>query len=211
MVPRGLAGAVARLRRQHDRVVFFPDFLGQQVDDMLGRGHSVADRGVEGADIGQSHLGGDDLEGFLAHQRGCGDRMAAHRSSELFAAVFDRLFAALLREPLADLAAGTRALDEAEPVTTGSGVFVLRGEDLDGVAVLQLRVQGDEAAVDAGAHGFVSDLGVHGIGEVDRGGTGGQAHHLALGCEDVDLLRIHLIAEAVEEFVGVGDLALPVQ
>src|SRR5699024_4197449 len=100
---------------------------------------------------------GHHLQGFLAHQRGGGDGVPTHRPGQLLATVLDRLLPALLREPLTDLAARTRALDEAEPVTARSGVLILRGEDLDGVTVLQLRVQGHEAAVDAGAHRLVAD------------------------------------------------------
>ncbi len=107
--------------------------------------------------------------------------MPTHRAGELLAPVLDRLFAALLGEPLADLRPGAGALDEAEPVAAGSGVLVLRGEDLDGVAVLQFGVEGDEPAVDARAHRLVPHLGVDGVGEVDRCRTRGQAHDVALG------------------------------
>ncbi len=56
----------------------------------------------------------------------------------------------------------------------------------------------------------MADLGVHRVGEVDRGRPGGQADHLALRREDVDLLGADLEAEVVEELPGIGGLGLPV-
>jgi hypothetical protein len=46
------------------------------------------------------------------------------------------------------------------------------------------------------------DLGVHRVGEVDRGRARRQADDLALRREDVDLLRPDLEAQAVEELPG---------
>ena len=67
-----------------------------------------------------------------------------------------------------------------------------------------------QAAVDLRTHGAVADLGVHRVGEVDRGRAGGQADDLALRGEDVDLLRADLEAQVVEELPRVGGLGLPV-
>src|ERR1700712_4598080 len=56
----------------------------------------------------------------------------------------------------------------------------------------------------------MADLGVHGIGEVDRGSAGGKADDFALRREDVDLFRADLEAQVVEELARVRSLRLPV-
>ena len=56
----------------------------------------------------------------------------------------------------------------------------------------------------------MADLGVHGVGEVDRGRAGGQADDAALRREDVDLFRADLEPQRVEELPRVGRLGLPV-
>ena len=53
-------------------------------------------------------------------------------------------------------------------------------------------------------------LGVHGVGEVHRGGPRGEGPDIALGGEDVDLVAGHLVAQGVEELGGVLGLLLPV-
>ena len=50
----------------------------------------------------------------------------------------------------------------------GAGVRRLGGEDLDHVAVVERRLQRHQPAVDPGADRVVADLGVDGVGEVDR-------------------------------------------
>ena len=45
-----------------------------------------------------------------------------------------------------------------------------------------------DAAVDLGPDAAVADVGVDGVGEIDRRRPGRQALHLALGREDVDLV-----------------------
>jgi hypothetical protein len=55
----------------------------------------------------------------------------------------------------------------------------------------------------------VADVGVDGVGEVDRRGVLGQHDDLALGGEGVDLLGVQVDAQGRHELVGVGHLALP--
>src|SRR5206468_8151536 len=81
--------------------------------------------------------------------------------------------ATLLGVPLPDLGAGSRRGDERKPVPTRTATLGLRGEDLDDLAVLQLPLEGDQLAVEPRANATVTDLGVHRIGEFDRGGAGG--------------------------------------
>jgi len=58
---------------------------------------------------------------------------------------------------------GPGGLDELEPVPAGD--LAGRGDDLDDVAVLQLRAQGNEATVDLGARAVETHVGVDGEGE----------------------------------------------
>src|SRR5207245_11428521 len=90
------------------------------------------------------------------------------------------LLAALALEPLADSLFGRRALDEVEPVATGS-VRSLRRQDLHDLAVLQFVVERDHAAVDLGADAAVTDFGVDAVGEVDRVRDGVQVEYIACG------------------------------
>src|SRR5690606_5786322 len=110
----------------------------------------------------------------------------------------------------ADLVAGARRLDEGQPVLAGSGILVLRGEDLDDVARVERRLERYQATVDLRTHRALRDLGAHGVGEVDGRRTRGQADDLALRSEDIDLFRPDLEAQVVEELPRVGGLRLPV-
>ena len=67
----------------------------------------------------------------------------------------------------------------------------------------------DDAAVDLRSHARVSDVGVDGVGEVDRSRVARQHDHLAARREAVDLLRIQLHLERGHEFPGVPHLPLP--
>src|SRR6185436_7395160 len=82
---------------------------------------------------------------------------------------------------------------------------------LDDVAVLQAIAQGHDLAVHARAHALMTDLGVDAVGEVDGRRPPGQGLDLALGREAVDLLRVEVELERVQELVRVLDLLLPFQ
>ena len=110
-----------------------------------------------------------------------------------------------------DLVAGPRALDEGQPVAARPGTLRLGGEDLDDVAVVEGALQRDQPAVDPGADAAVADLGVHGVGEVDRGRAGRQGDDVALGGEDVDLGGLEVEAQRVQELARVRGLPLPVE
>src|SRR3712207_4552862 len=113
-------------------------------------------------------------------------------------------------EPLLDLVARARRLDDAEPVARRAAVLV-RGEDLDDVARAQLVVQRDDLAVDARADAAVADLRVDLVGEVQRRGAVRQRLDLALGREDEDLLVEEVDLQRLHELLGVLELLLPVE
>ena len=71
-------------------------------------------------------------------------------------------------------------------------------------------MQRDDAAVDLRADRAVADVGVDGVGEVDRRRVGRQHLDLALRREDVDLVVEEVGAEGLEELARVGLVLLPV-
>src|SRR5690606_27081493 len=97
------------------------------------------------------------------------------------APVIDRLFTALLAEPLAHLVARARRPQVAEarvhPVAAGLRLFV--GEDLDAIAGLERRVQRHDVIVDPRAAAAVADRAVDAVGEVERRRADRQVHHVA--------------------------------
>src|SRR5690606_29007772 len=82
----------------------------------------------------------------------------------------------LLPHPLLDLVPRAAGADVAQPVAARAGGRA--GEDLDGIAVLQLAVQRRDASVDLRALALQSDLGVHVEREVDRRGALRQPLHV---------------------------------
>ena len=84
-------------------------------------------------------------------------------------------------------------------------------DDLDDVAVLEAGAQRDHLAVDPRAHALVADVGVDAVREVDGGRTAGQRPHLALRREDVDLLRIEVDLQVLQELLRVADLLLDLE
>ena len=120
------------------------------------------------------------------------------------------LLAALALEPLADPFLGGGALDEVQPVAAWS-VRALGGQNLDDLAVLQLVVERDHAAVDLRPDAVVADLGVDAVGEVDRSRVGGQVDHVAAGREDVDLVLEEVDLDRVEKRLGIPHLVLPLE
>ena len=101
------------------------------------------------------------------------DRQAllAQRLGQLVAAGVDGVDPALTREPLADLGPRLRRVHELQPVAARARALDLAGEDLDGVARRQRRVERHQAPVDARADAAVADVGVDRVGEVDRRGA----------------------------------------
>ncbi len=81
-----------------------------------------------------------------------------------------------------------------------------RGQHLHLVAVLQLRGQRRELAVDLAAHRAVADVGVHRIGEVDHVGLARQRDQLALRGEAEHLVVEQFQLGVLEEFFRIGAL-----
>jgi hypothetical protein len=140
----------------------------QVLDHVLGRRMAVAHGGVQRRHVGVVKFLRHRHQRVVRHHLLQRQVLLPHGAGELVLALFDRLFAALLGEPLADLVPCPRALDEALPILAGTGALRLGREDFHPVAVAELAVQRDQLAVDPGTDGAVADLGVHRIGEVHR-------------------------------------------
>ena len=76
----------------------------------------------------------------------------------------DGIVAVEVFDVLADGTARTAGNGEIQPCRIGLGVF--GSNDFDGIAGFELGTQGHHGVVDAGGNGFVSDVGVDGVGEV---------------------------------------------
>ena len=100
-------------------------------------------------------------------------------------------------EEVADVRARLAGAHVREPGRVGLGVR--GGDDLDAVAVAQLGAQRHQLAVDLGRDAAVADVGVHRVGEVDRGRAARQRQDLALGREDVDLVGEEVDLDVLEE------------
>ena len=113
----------------------------------------------------------------------------------------------LLRvDQVLDLVARARGGDEVQPVAARL-VPRLR-DDLDDVAVLQARAERHHLAVDARADALVADVGVDRVGEVDRRRAARQRLDQPLRREGVDLLRIELDLQVLDELLRVADFLL---
>ncbi len=198
------------VRRQLLLGVAAAQVAGHALGDRAGRDVTFADGRVQGVEVGVVHRLGE----LGQHRRAVEllDRQAflAQSLGQLVAAVLDGVLAALPAEPLADLVAGPGGDDDLQPVPARTGRRDLGGEDLDAVARAELGVERHQAPVDPGPDAAVADLGVDGVGEVDRRGTDRQGDDVALGGEDEDLVLLEVELQRLEELGGVGGLLLPV-
>src|SRR5580692_1071116 len=101
-------------------------------------------------------------------------------------------FAFVQIDPLADLAARMRGLDETEPVPARRVAFAR--ENFNHVAADNHMAQRHHLAVHFCAHALMTDFGMHGIGEIHGSGAPRHLQNAAFGRERVDLdgREIHL-------------------
>ena len=202
-------------QRQHLLLDLLVDFGRSGVLDETGN-HilcgdlAVADRRIHGVGVREIEFLGHADQRFRGQQRGNRQIALAHRTRQLVLAFLNRLGAAFLAEPLADLVARLRAFHEAQPVARRACSVGFRGEHFDRVAAFKFRVKRDEPPVDAGTHGAVADLGVHGIREINRRGIRRQGDDLAFRCEHVHFGSAEVLLERAKELVGIRRFAGPV-
>ena len=89
------------------------------------------------------------------------------------------------------------------------GLWPGRREDFDDVAVAQPRAERHHLAVDPCADALVADVGVNRVGEIDRRRIARKRLDLSPRREDVDLFRIELDLQVLQELLRVAHLLLP--
>src|SRR5690606_20884143 len=180
------------------------------LDDFVGADLVFADGRIQRVQVAVAQVVGECDQRLAGEQPLNRQLLLAHDLGDRLFALLDRCFAALLGEPLPDLVAGSSAFHEVQPVAARAGVVGLGRDDLHGLPVVQLAVEGNQTAVDAGPHRAVADLGVHRVGEVDGGGALRQGDDVPAGGEDEDFLHRQVEAERLQELAGVLRLLLPV-
>ncbi len=161
-------------------------------------GHPVAER-----DIGQQRLqariavfGEERIEAALRQpfERGIHrfQRAVQHAVAQLHGILVLQLL-----ELVADRRARLAADHEFQPLRLGRGRA--RGDDLHRLPADQLGTQRHQLLVHARGHRLIADVGMHGVGEVQRGGIARQREDLALGREQIDLVREQVDLDVVEE------------
>ena len=144
------------------------DLLRDDLRRDLGR----AEGDVEVVGLLEAHLADHVGEDRRAHELLRREALAPEVLLEQLATRVLGVLARLGAEPLLDLVAGARRLDQGQPVP-GGAALALGGEHLDDVPGLQLVVQRDDLVVHLRPHAAVADVGVDLIGEVERRGAGG--------------------------------------
>ena len=86
---------------------------------------------------------------------------------------------------LSDLGPGVTRLCALQPIRVRS-LAILIDHDLDDVAALQGAVERGELIIHFGGRAGVADIGMDGIGEIDRRGIFRQVDDIAFGGEDED-------------------------
>ncbi|MNC84757.1 hypothetical protein D3C83_03230 [compost metagenome] len=87
---------------------------------------------------------------------------------------------------------------EVEPERIGPRVC--RGDDLHAVAVLELGPERHQLLVDLDRNATIADVGVHRVGEINRGCPARQRHDLAPGREHVNFVGKKIDLEMFEKF-----------
>ena len=201
MVRRALS---SRLAAAAERLVLLDRLarlqpLHQLVGDRLGRDLALAEGDVEVGRLAVAHLA-DHVGEQRRHRRpsASAGRACAAPPRALRGRCCSASSRPLLFEEGADLVAGAAGADQLQPVARGAALL-LRGQDLDDVARAQLVVQRHDVAVDLGADAAVADVGVDGVGEVERGRARREVLHLALRREDEDLVLEEVDLQRLEE------------
>ena len=112
-------------------------------------------------------------------------------------------------DEMLDLVPRVRGDDEVQPVA--ARLVAGRRDDLDDVAVLEPRAERHHLAVDARAHALPADVGMNRIREIDRRGAPRKGFDLPLGREGVDLLRIEVDLQVLDELLRIADLVLELE
>ena len=106
-----------------------------------------------------------------------------------------------------DFVPRARGFNQRQPIAAGLVAgLCLNFDDVTGV---QLVAQRNHASVNFGADAGVAHFGMNGVGEIDGRGIARQNHDFSLGSEGVDLFGIEVDFQRGKKFVGIADVALP--
>ena len=187
-----------------------PLLVHQAGHHIHGRHTAEAHRAVDVIDLLEAVLAQDAVVQFGLDQVGHGHAAAAAFLVDHGLAQLDVFVLLDLLEELADFRLGLGRLADAQPVA-GGALAGGGGHDLHPVAGFQRGVQGDDLAVDLGAHALVAHGGVDAVGEVEGRGSLGHGHHVALGGEEEHFLGEQVGLEGIDKLLAVPGLVLPVQ
>ncbi len=79
----------------------------------------------------------------------------------------------------------------------------LCGNDLDGLPVLELGAQRNQAAIDLCCDAPIAHVGMHRVGEVDGSGTAWQALDVTIGCKYVHLVGKEIDFDGFQKLLGI--------
>ena len=120
---------------------------------------------------------------------------------------FHTFGALLLGDPVAHAILGARGGDEVEPVARWMGIC--SRQNLDDIAVLNLRAQWNHPTVDARARAGIADFRVNRIGEVNSRRAARQLNHFAHRRESVNVFRIEIELQGIKKIARVFDILRP--
>src|SRR6266511_601440 len=201
-------GAVQRLHLDGDREHRRAGAVPGHVDHAVGVALQVGGVGTVGAVDADAVPAGDEADDLVTRDRGA-------TSGELDPDVVD---------PLDQHApAGRQRARGPDGAVQGEVVVLLLLLAEVGLEAVDHAGGGDLTRADSGVEGVQrgeahlggqrrqgADLGVHGVGEVDRGRARRELEDVALGGEDEHLVDVEVGLEVVDEVLGVRQLALPV-
>ena len=147
-----------------------PSDCDELLHDRLGGDVALAHRRVQRGDVRVAQVAGEGEQGLAGHQPLQRQALLAHRPADRLLARLDRGLAALLGEPLRGSCCGPgRLLTNFSQSRDGPASGDLEVKISTVSPLSSVRLQRHQPAVDPRADAPVADLGVHRVGEVDRG------------------------------------------
>src|SRR5699024_5181880 len=93
---------------------------------------------------------------------------------------------ALFTKPMTDSVSCPAGTHKAQPILGWSSTLVLVRKDFNRVTMIEHCIERNQAIINPGTHGAVTNLGVHTVGKIHGGRTGWESFDLSLGGEYVD-------------------------
>src|SRR5579871_1271507 len=164
---------------------------------------AVADSGHEVINLAQAIVGSCSLQVFVFDVFE-GDAILASFLFNQLAADFDGALPLMNVQPMLDFVSRARRLNYAQPVAAWRVSRL--SENFDDVSAMQFMAQRHHASVDFGADARMTNLGMNGIGKINRRRISRQNDYFALRRKGIDLFRIKINFQRRKKFVGIGDI-----